>query len=245
MKWLWFHWQNLNDKPAGRQGWGIRHGRCWLHLGPLTLEWCWLLWGNFCRALVELGPDSENTFSMSLGVPPVSLWFNLEWPWLVRKRWWQWLFRARQYEAREWGITFHGWMLWLRCGQTIHTWDQDDPWWWEMTINIPDLILGRTRHTERELSTRSVEIPMPEGSYDGVVTVREGTWKRPRWPFSRRIVTATVDIEDGIPFPGKGTCAYNCGEDRLMGTSVVGSSVSKAIGNVVATVLDYRERYPL
>ena len=52
-----------------------------------------------------------------------------------------------------------------------------------------------------------------------------------------------VRCEVGIPFPGKGTMAYNCGDDGLFGTAFDVETPEEACAKYRDVVLEYRRRY--
>ena len=108
-----------------------------------------------------------------------------------------------------------------------------------------DVFLGRAKYSAVELEKVETSIPMPERSYPCTVTMQRAEWRRPRWPFVRRVLRAEVEIPGGVPHPGKGTESYNCGDDGLYGLTAPAQSVEDAIGMCVANVLDKRRRYPL
>ena len=66
---------------------------------------------------------------------------------------------------------------------------------------------------------------MPEGKYPAHVKRERRTWKRPRWftPLVRGYWD--VDVESGIPVPGKGENSWDCDDDAIFASSF---SVNKA-----------------
>jgi hypothetical protein len=149
--------------------------------------------------------------------------------------------------GREIGWQFFSGTFWLRlwhdpmesrCGPN------GDPWWWEMRVNIPDLLLGRNKYSDEVLETREIVVPMPEGSYTGRCTMKLETWKRPRW-FAKRLVRAHIDMNEGqqIPFPGKGEDSWNCGEDATFGLCTPARDVVEATAHLFQSVMRDRARY--
>lgn len=230
-----FHWQNLNEKKGGKTGSILRHGRAWLGLGRYyrpTLRWEWRIPTTHFHLGVSFGEPYENTVQFTLACGLFALWVTFE------GRGWSWLPTDRRCE-----LSFHDKALWIHPWSRTWEWNRNDSWWVRgLTIHFDDLLLGRHKHASRTLSTHDVLIPMPEGCYPATVKIEEHTWKRPRW-FRKTRVDAWVDISTGIPHEGKGTASWNCGEDGLWGCGCTGASVEKAIGHVVATVLEYRRRY--
>lgn len=107
---------------------------------------------------------------------------------------------------------------------------------------LKDRLLGREVCTTTEGEMVPVLVPMPEGNYPGTVKREERVWKRKRWPWSeRRRVDFWVDMQIGVPTPGKGENSWDCDDDGVYGTG--GSSVPEAVANVVRAALRNRERY--
>ena len=146
--------------------------------------------------------------------------------------------------GRSIGISFHNNTLWIDLWDDEMEHRHDDPWWWRFNINFVDLLKGKSKCEVEVLKEKEVEIYMPEKMYKGKATVERRTWTFPRW-FSKNHTSTTIDVEEGVPFPGKGTCSHNCGNDALFGSSISGGNIEKAIGNFIGSVLDNRNRYPL
>lgn len=253
-----FHWQNLNDKPGDRQGSGVRHGRAWLHFGERgAIGWCWQF---FSRSLsVSLGAEASDgtglKFSICLGV--ISLYVHAHgclFAWIAEKilPWYEVELQGRmlrihkdreiRFSVYEWGLQYTIWKDW-RDG-----WSSTDAKWRDGIFYPLDLIFGRHKYSERELSAFDVEIPMPEKSYPATLKMVETTHKRPRW-FGTRRIRASIEIKrvddkwTGIPFPGKGENSYDCGEDASSGFSCLASLPEEAIGKFVESVLRSRRRH--
>lgn len=230
------HWQNLNEKPDGTTGSGWKHGRAWLHLGAsysrtLNVEWRWAAFHTL-GVRFDLGAHREATLSLHFG------WFSL---YLggdgVLPRW------LRPRRAQAWGLTYsresHHLSYSLGC----------DPWSWRRGdwrqggCFVPDVLLGRAKHETTTLRTVETVIPMPEGVYPATVKLTRATWWRPRWPFPLVRYYSAVEIPNGIPFPGKGENAWDCGDDALFGCAAEGTTVEAGVANAVESVLRYRRKY--
>lgn len=246
---VWWHWQNLNDKPVGRQGSGLVHGRAWLHVGALGfgVEWS-LWWWSSLFADVDLG-DGDHDASCSIGVPPLGLWFHLGG--LSRLRGFRWLRRFHDYEAaRGFALSLHSWSIFWRCwADDMAGYSFREPWWKRRrgSISLDRLIFGRNRCERRVIRTGPVLIPMPEGNYHGTFKTEEFVWTWPRW-FTRRRVDTWIDVDGerhrgGVPFPGKGENSWDCGMDGLYGAGCAGESAERAVGHFVGSVLVSRRRY--
>lgn len=89
-----------------------------------------------------------------------------------------------------------------------------------------------------------VMIPMPEGDYEGLARIHRTVFGRKRWRPGHRVSYHTdLDVEGGIPFPGKGTESYNCGDDALCSQTTPGDDVQEAAAKLIASVMGYRARY--
>src|SRR5882724_7237160 len=86
MRW---YWQNLNEKPGGGVGSGLRHGRAWLYVGRYTLGWEWIFFGRpACHVYVAVDSDPEWTFGASIALPKLfALYLHLDCPWGYRLAW--------------------------------------------------------------------------------------------------------------------------------------------------------------
>lgn len=173
-----FHWQNLNEKPNGTHGWGLREGRCWLHFGDYwskSVRFEWNLWTHFCGVDLEIG--DERTTAM-VAFPPLAFWFSIS-------THWKWLWRIvpkkeTEYQGkpmllvdqRECGIRIHGWCLritpWGRWGE----WVEADPWW-VRGISIP-LNPFEWRHQSTMVRCS-----------DGLWEPRVGSWEHDKAPDNR------------------------------------------------------------
>lgn len=235
---LWWHSQNLNEKPGGRLGAKWRHGRAWLHVGSngcLHAEWHFFSIGSFSIGF-DVGGDGDNDFliyfcpcffSIYLGVE--GLKYGLGWKWLPDY-------------GRECSLRVHHWAVWINPWSREHEWRSEDPWWIRgLVIHLDDLIFGRDKYSEHDLETRAVLVPMPEGSYKATARLFESTWARPRW-FARRLLRVELDIKGGIPHEGKGENSWDCGEDATFGTTCPAETIEEGIAKLVESVLESRHR---
>lgn len=229
------------------------HGiRAWWHFGRdngprrcIGVELGW--WHRFCHVGVDCDDDG---WSLSIAFPPLVFHLSLEgfplWqPQYTTMATWRNPPEAITLpDRRECRIAVHGWTLWIQPWAKTMEWAAGDPWWVRgVSINLPDLVLGRTRHRLDIVRERiPIAIPMPEGVYQATATFERRTWKRPRWFAKTRFYTA-VDVPKGVPFAGKGENSWDCGDDGLFGYSVAGHDLEKAIAHGVETVLKRRRQY--
>jgi hypothetical protein len=220
-----FHWQNLNDKKTGGQGFFLKHFRFWWW--RLAVEWCcpgrWgLSFGRNCHS------DSGLSFSWGAGL--FSLYVTL----------------ATKYNGkpgRQFDLSFHDKALWLALWEDPMEWRSRDPWWKKIhSIHFDDLLLGRVKYSKEVLRTADITIPMPEGNYAGKAEVQRCTWKRPRW-FAHVRIDTWVDVPKGIPRMGKGENSWDCGEDGIFGYGCEGDNMATVAAKGTQLALEERKKY--
>ncbi len=232
--------QNLDSKPG--DGWDasgskLMHGRGRLYFGNrdiIRLEWS--LRDHSLGTRLCIG-DAECEVAGHISLLLGTLYWGFPCPaWLDR------LFNRGYHSGREFDASFHHgsfyWKFFARDGE----WSSVDPWWMSWSVNFKDVLLGRMRHSEdRILETRSVVIPMPEGTYDATVVMKLESWKR-LLGRRHRVIRAHIDVPVGIPFPGKGENSWDCGPDATFGLCCSADTPEEAIGRLVASVLRDRQR---
>lgn len=119
--------------------------------------------------------------------------------------------------GREIEVYWHEWGFWWTLwGDPMESRGKTDPWYIRMhNCNIPDLLFGRSKYSSRPIREERVVVPMPEGGYPALVKINLDTWRRPRWPFHRRMIRSELIPDKPIPFPGKGENSWDQGEDAL------------------------------
>lgn len=232
---------NDNRKPGGRDGRLIRNGRFFLHFGEfMVLSWEWNLWSRSCGTEVQVGMADTYQVMSHVALPPVSLFFTVE-----SHKLFGWLFRRLipDYGKRCTGVAVHDGSIWFDVWSKWGEWSAKDPWWMQFNINPVDVIFGKPAYSERTIKEGiPVEVPMPEKSYPGTVKIFESIWKRPRSPFSTRIVRTTIEVPEGVPFPGKGENSWDCGEDSYSASTSQETTAYGAVAGLVRDVLSRRER---
>lgn len=240
-----FHWQNLNERRGGSTGTILRHGRAWLHLGRYTLGWEWSIGRATCHAYVTVRPSGDSTIGGSIAVPGVALYAHLDAPWghadrmddLTRRP------GSKYGTDRRTGVSVSDWMIRWDLWADDMEWRPREDRWRHGYLNVLDLLGGRAIHSERDIESRQVVVPMPEGCYPATARLYESTWKRRRWPFARRLMRITLDIPAGIPHRGKGENSWDCGDDATYGLTCNADSIEDGIGKAVASALEDRRRY--
>ena len=241
-----FHSQNLDYRPGDNHmdkatGYKLKHGRAWLDTEWVQLRWSWNFWARFCGAEVKC--SAEDGLGFFVGLPPVSLWFSFR-----VKRWNDFYFK---HDWKALGFRIHNWAIWCDFwadeseSRNYGSWFSKyrRRWNWHPI----DTFLGRAEHSEeRTYPTEDIIVAMPEGNYRGKAVRKVEAWKRKRWPFwpsAQRIARYHVDMEEPIPFPGKGENSWDCGQDALYGSTFPAETMQEAIASVTQSVLDSRYKY--
>lgn len=256
-----YHSQNLteDDKKPAHTFW---HGRAWLRLESdakrhpgLGLHWEWGFGGHTLKwpfAHIELsgsGMDDDD-ITLSVCLPWVAMLYvclqgipNWEGPgrWVKSSTPPHDLWHRPEQRQIGWSI-YEGTLcldLWNNTMESSNT----DPWWWKISINPADILLGRHKYTTRDLSTERVEVPMPEAPYPASVRIFESTWQRPRWPWPRRMVRAEITPDTPIPLPGKGENSWDQDDDATHSLTCHATTAQAAAETLRASVMRDRVRY--
>jgi len=144
---------------------------------------------------------------------------------------------------REFSYKIHGGALWWCLWMNPDEWNHTDPKWRRGNFNPADFFFGRYKYSERILETVNVLIPMPEKPYPATIEMREDSWKRPRWPFTRYMKRANIDVPNGIPHQGKGENSWDCGPDATYGMTCPARTIAQAVGTMVESCYRDRLRY--
>jgi len=260
----WYHawWQNLDeDRATGRaKGRGWRHGRAWLDIGPsderkypsrpwnFGVEWVLAQLGhNWLGVSAALGEgDGDDELHTSVQVPGVALYLHAQTP-LTRKLT-ALLCRKKTHgyrAAKELRVAIGRHPLTLRSKLWTDPWSEDGaPKWRDLYLELRPLLFGRATYHREVIEEREVLVPMPERAYPATAVLTACTWTHQRfgWP-RRRLLRVEIEIPGGVPVPGKGTEAWNCGDDATFGLTTPADSISEGIARLVQTTLERRERY--
>jgi len=205
---------------------------------------------------------SEHTLAFNVRFLFFSIYLHLTSQWLENKKWYGKILKedetvveyswgkGMKQHATEHSVSFSVydkfvmWKLWAP-----DDWNRSIPKWRNGGLELCDLFLGKLSVNNVTLHEEDVKVPMSEKEYDAHVKIYSHQRKRSRWPFVKRILRGQIECEEGIPHPGKGTCGYNCGDDRTYSINKPvtnkGRGVSELIGSMVSSVSYYRDKYPL
>jgi hypothetical protein len=247
-----FHWQNLTAERLGLKktlksfAW---HGRAFLHLASeavVRIEWDLGRLGLGFR--FAMTPHDEDTARGYVQVPGVAFYWGYGAPFHGS-------FRrvvialaggksdvSEQFGGREVCVYWHEgslqWSFWVDPAG----WTNSRPKWRNGHLDFRDLLFGKPEYESIEIKSATIRVPMPERTYEGRCVLSEDVWKRPRG-LPRRRRRAHIDMKEPIPFPGKGENSWDCGEDALHGLTTDARTVGDAIGAVVSSVMNSRERH--
>jgi len=113
-------------------------------------------------------------------------------------------------------------------------------------------VFGKSKCDTTEFGNpETIKVSFPEGIYNVNISFKKTHWYRKRWrkwPFSRIRYYVNASMPIGIPFPGKGENAWDCGMDGLYGCSAdYGRNYQEAISNIqgqiMSSIIRNRERY--
>jgi len=146
-------------------------------------------------------------------------------------------------EPRETGIAFHHGSFYFYPFAKVNSWSSRDRWWNKYISFSPlEFICGHNKYTEEhDQGWQDIEITMPEGKYKGKLRLYVGTWKN-RFR-TMRVPRGEIEMEEGIPFPGKGENSWDCGEDATYGITCPAESEEEVICSLIQSVMRCRHRY--
>jgi len=240
MRFIRYHSCNENtfrDKVVGSI---LFAGRNWLHIGKRTINAEWSFFHK-CRSHPALkmefgGGDGDDGLMFHVAIPYLfSIFLSVDC--VFGKLFWG------DVETRETGIAFHNGSFWFYPFSKTMSWSSRDPWWRKSHSFSPaEFICGRNKYSEEnDQGWQPIEITMPEGKYKGKLRLYTGAWKN-RFR-TMRISRAEIDMEEGIPFPGKGESSWDCGEDATYGMTCPARDEAEAIAAMIESVLSRRRKY--
>lgn len=230
-----FHWQNLSNEDEHGQGRGIPwHGRAWWNwTDRWGIKWEWVFKAA-ARAGVSVEIDQEDGAGFSIRLFLFALYVHLVFPGS---------YRLMKNGSREIELRYNDRALWWNLWRDpMGEWSRRVPRWRHGSFHFDDFFLGRAEHSERDIRTETVPIPLPEGTIRATVRLYESTWKRKRWPFPKRLRRAEITPEKPAPVPGKGENSWDCGPDAIYGMTTTASSSAEAVGHFVESVLRTRRK---
>lgn len=221
-------------------------GRFWLYFGKpfgrtptLRIEWGLFRRArlNLCAELEYFTGDGEDGIGGHVSVPWLFFLFvHLEG--ILPYSW------GRRFGGtRQTNIRFSDGDVRVALFEREHEWNSRDPWWVRgIRFRIGEWIFGKTRHrVVRTEGPMDILVCMPEAQYRGTVEIKDEEWVS---RFStKRVRRAHVEMQDPVPFPGKGENAWDCGEDATHSMTCVADNWEDAIAEMTRTVLKSRRRH--
>jgi hypothetical protein len=241
MHWHWINGNRIDDKVIGSGFWA---GRGWLYLNEdgghqqktIHVEW---YFGKHARhTSMEMGTDfvMERQLNFNIG-----LWhlfcFYLSIAHPIFPSW------TYKHGDRQIGLRVFDGALWIDLWRNDDGWNSKDWRTRPIVIHPMDILFGRDKHSERNLTVHEVNVSLPDGQYPAHIQMVLSEWRRPRWPFVKRIKRAHIDMKKPIPVPGKGENSWDLDDDAIFSMTCPANTVEEAISHVVESALRDRRRY--
>ena len=232
---IWWRRQKLSKRSA----------RAWLFTPNNTFgaEWVFLPKRFSYTFQVTHMCVGTSAVKFTLSIPfLVTLYLSIQrWDWLTE------LFSLTP-ERRGYGdLTRKIGITWTDGALHIYPWCEPDSWKkGKRNVILFDplnFFLGRQKYNRRSISNHESFIEMPEGRYPCTIELFEATWKRPRWPFPKRILRADTKVEGGIPIPGKGDNSWDMEDDAIYSMVAPAGTIGDAIQVIRSSAMRDRERY--
>ena len=142
---------------------------------------------------------------------------------------------------REIGFCITDNARWLLDDAGIYPWidsNTSGDWW---VIRPLDFLLGKRRYSKENLTEESAFVMLPEGAYPAWVQLYTAVWKRPRWPWARRVPRANVAVTGGVPIPGKGDNGRDM--DAIHNVAIPAATTAEAVEMFAEIVWRERKRH--
>lgn len=205
--------------------------RGWLYLWGelhLSLEFSWR--STFCLAGVCFEYEDDYGWGGHIQVYPFGLYLHLDG-----------LPRFTQLKNNpELSFSLSDGSFWWSLWTDNNDYNKRPTKWRHGYFDFSNFLLGKSKCHKQILEERDITIPMPEKPYKAHAKLMRYTWTRPRW-FNKSIKRVEIDMDEPIPFEGKGTCSHNCGQDATHSmTTGECNSITKGVGILVGSVLGDR-----
>lgn len=228
LKWSW---QNLFD---GAPWW--KHSRAWVFLERHVVGLEWVARSRDCG--MSVGFDYEGEIRADIAVPfVIALYFSVTGCRWVTK------LPGVKYSGwgtgdREIGFSFHSGALWVTLWANPSEYPRRG-----FTLDFADLLLGRSKYSESDVTTGTTEIVMPEGAYEATYRLYTSIWKRPRWPWPKRMKRGYIEVKGGIPVPGKGENSWDMDDDAITDMTTPANTLDDLIAAIKKSVERDRKRH--
>ncbi len=223
-----FYHSNLDKADRTWQGW------LYLFNWRLSMELAWRRWNQAGIGFEVHKVGDDEAISTFFKIPGLSIYLGMAVPWSIAK------LVLPKYGRRTEVYWFEDALSWFI-------------WFDENSINrnrllqgsfCPrDFVLGQVNCKTEIVDEGDCEIPMAEGVYKGRYKFETRYYSRRWYSWTRN--STWIDIEEGIPYSGKGENAWDCGDNALHGTGCEGHDVAKAVRQVIRSATESRRKYGL
>ncbi len=234
---LWWHSQVLD-----KQGRMWKYGRAWLRWPGNSIGVCWSLFRERFGMRLAFSDTGDYAIEVGISLPFLfSLWFHIaRAKWVKRLPGVKWTGKWGSGD-REIYIRFHDGALWWTLWR--HDNDHKSGDWRDSNFHFDDFFLGRNQYSESERTTHHVLFPVQGIVYSATVELYTSTWKRSRWPWPKTVNRANVEVETGVPVPGKGENGWDMEDDAIYGLTTEAGTVMEALGAFRQAVIRQRTKY--
>lgn len=242
---VWSHSINYSKRDKG--GIWAKHGAWFLNWPGNEFHLEWNIFRKRLGFTIQFSGDGDHALMIAIAIPfIISLWLGFRnCDWLLKLTGTQW-YKGKSMEdwEREIGFqVFDGALViypWINP-MNYPTHGRD------IIFFRPDnFLLGRQKYSKYNERSFDVVLAMPEGTYTAKVTLYTAEWKRPRWPrwpLTRRINRANVEVEGGVPIPGKGENSWDMDDDAIYSIGTPAESVDEALEQFRESALRDRKKY--
>lgn len=240
---VWWSWQDLRgawdeDRESRRkkQQGLCTEGRAWLYVPGNNFQVSWHLGSRSCAFELTFSSIGDDDFCFYIAIPFLfAFWFMIGNLPIVKKlpgvKWnGEWGSGERKI-----GVAIHHETFW------IYPWIDDDGRWW--SLNFPDFFFGRAKYSTVDLEQDTTVVPLPEGDYPAKYRLYRATWKRPRWPWAKTLLRGEIEVEKGIPIPGKGENSWDMDDDAIFSMTCVAATKEETVAAYVDSVMRTRGKY--
>jgi len=240
---FWGHYQSLSEKGENP----LKHGRAWWHVdvGKLNavfrIEWHFRTKKQVMLWRFTIG--GEEHFEVAFYIPFIGQFYGAI-KGLLPKQLLSYFHKKKIYNGLETSLTLYRYCLSFRF---FHNEFCDDNFsGFYKYFDTVDFLFGYPQNKTVTIETGDTVVPMPEKEYEATYKITELSIWRPRcFKLPKVYYRIQIDVKEGIPHPGKGTCAHNCEDTATYSLSIPGKIVSEGVKAFQDSVIKCRETYPL
>jgi hypothetical protein len=243
-----WHWQDLRVEDNRQSTGFVTEGRAWFYALSNCFHIEWYFGSRKCALTAEFSNRSfsEDAILLHFAIPFIlNFYFGVE-----RADWVKSLpgiGKGWQDGTREIGFSWYdgylSLMLWCRDG---NEWNRGDRWWhFKQPImwNPTDFFLGRDKYSDENLEVGTINIVLPEGEYEAIYRLFRSTWKRPRWPWPRHLLRGEIEVDRGVPVPGKGENSWDLDDTAIYSMTCPAATKEEVAAKYIEAVMKKRKKY--